>query len=155
MQDQPIIMMDEPSNLKPAKKKKSMKQNGSAAVEVKGDSKEASNLSRRPQKGNKRGLQSDVSHLSGQADRLTSVSFLDPSGLSYVYRQLKHRYLFLEEESFSLDKELDEVDAEVKSLEDEKLALLDQLVVLEGLVDPSEIKRAKIPEGSFQTQKFH
>ncbi|PQQ15251.1 uncharacterized protein Pyn_12650 [Prunus yedoensis var. nudiflora] len=43
------------------------------------------------------------------------------------------------EESFALGRDLREVEDEVKTLEDEKLALLDQLVVLEGLVDPSEL----------------
>ena len=32
-----------------------------------------------------------------------------------------------------------EIEDEVKTLEEEKLALLDQLVVLEGLLDPSEL----------------
>ncbi|KAG6519930.1 uncharacterized protein LOC122050978 [Zingiber officinale] len=135
MQDRPITMMDEPpSSVKPEKKKKPVKQKA-AVVEDKGDStggKEASNLSKRPRKRYKPILQSGVS---------PSDSLLDPSGSSDEYRALRHKYLLLEEENFSLDRELDEVDADVKALEDEKLALLDQLVVLEGLVQPSEIKR--------------
>lgn len=143
MQDQPITIMDEPSNVKPEKKKKPVKQKP-AVVEGKGDStggKDAPNLSKRPRKSYKSNLHGGVSRLSGQADRLTSDSLLDPSGSSDEYRALRHKYLLLEEENFTLDRELDEADADVKALEDEKLALLDQLVVLEGLVQPSEIKR--------------
>ncbi|XP_019059660.1 PREDICTED: uncharacterized protein LOC109117268 [Tarenaya hassleriana] len=53
------------------------------------------------------------------------------------YRALRRRYLLLEEESSVLENELKAVEVEVKALEDDKLHLLDQLVVLEGLVDPS------------------
>uniref|UniRef100_A0A0A9H0A7 Uncharacterized protein n=1 Tax=Arundo donax TaxID=35708 RepID=A0A0A9H0A7_ARUDO len=46
----------------------------------------------------------------------------------------------LEEENFTLDKELSVEDEKIKALEEEKLVLLDQLVVLEGLVDPSQMQ---------------
>nr|CAD1831289.1 unnamed protein product [Ananas comosus var. bracteatus] len=61
------------------------------------------------------------------------------------YRALRRKYLLLEEENFSLGKELNEAEAEVKTLEGEKFALLDQLVVLEGLMDPSELR----PQGGY------
>ncbi|CAL5368971.1 unnamed protein product [Camellia sinensis] len=45
----------------------------------------------------------------------------------------------LEEESFGLGGELREVEDQVKTLEDEKLELLNELLVL-GLFDPSELQ---------------
>lgn len=141
MQDQRIILPEEVTNVKPQKKKQSSQM--ASAVKIKREStggKETPHLSGKPQKGFKRGLKSDVSPPFQQTDRSGTDSSLDPSGSSDEYRALRRKYLLLEEESFSLDKELNEVDAEVKTLEDEKLALLDHLVVLEGLLDPSEIK---------------
>ncbi|WOL00839.1 hypothetical protein Cni_G09552 [Canna indica] len=140
MQDQRIT--SEEVSIVKSRKKKPMNQMAST-VQIKGESggnKEASNPPSRPQKGSKRSLKSDGSLPFQQTFRSTPDSFTDPSGSSDEYRALRRKYLLLEEESFSLDRELNEVDAEVKTLEDEKLALLDQLVVLEGLVDPSEIK---------------
>ncbi|XP_047311900.1 uncharacterized protein LOC124915259 [Impatiens glandulifera] len=55
------------------------------------------------------------------------------------YRVLRHKYLLLEEETFNLGRELRKEEEMVKTLEDEKLSLLDELVVLEGLLDPSEL----------------
>ncbi|CAN8254738.1 unnamed protein product [Cochlearia groenlandica] len=53
------------------------------------------------------------------------------------YRALiRRKYLLLEEDSFSLERELKEAEDVFKALEDEKLELLDKLVVMEGLVDP-------------------
>jgi hypothetical protein len=46
----------------------------------------------------------------------------------------------LEEENFALDKELSMEDEEIKALEEEKSALLDELAVLQGRVDPSEMQ---------------
>ncbi|KAJ3707879.1 hypothetical protein LUZ61_011584 [Rhynchospora tenuis] len=66
-------------------------------------------------------------------------SLLTGPGSAEDYRVLRRKYLMLEEESFSLDKDLAEADAEARALEEEKSALLDQLVVLEGLVGPSEV----------------
>ncbi|OAY78303.1 hypothetical protein ACMD2_21703 [Ananas comosus] len=74
-----------------------------------------------------------------QTDRATPTDSLPDSSPADEYRALRRKYLLLEEENFSLDKELNEAEAEVKTLEDEKFALLDQLVVLEGLMDPSEL----------------
>lgn len=50
-----------------------------------------------------------------------------------LYRALKRKYLVLEEESFALAEELEKTEDEVKQLEQEKMALLDELLVLEGL----------------------
>uniref|UniRef100_A0A7N0T834 Uncharacterized protein n=1 Tax=Kalanchoe fedtschenkoi TaxID=63787 RepID=A0A7N0T834_KALFE len=73
-------------------------------------------------------------------ERTTSDSLPESSSGDDGYRLLRRKYLMLEEESFLLGRETMEIEDQVKSLENEKLALLDQLVVLEGLVDPSEFK---------------
>eukprot|EP01018_Ginkgo_biloba_P034256 Gb_12686 [translate_table: standard] len=52
------------------------------------------------------------------------------------YRALRLKYLLLEEESCALGEELERIEIDVKILEEEKYGLLDQLVVLEGLVEP-------------------
>ncbi|CAN6460964.1 unnamed protein product [Victoria cruziana] len=75
-----------------------------------------------------------------QADGLEMDLLQDPFQTESEYRALRRKYLLLEEESFSLGKELSEIEAENKALEDEKFSLLDQLVVLEGLMDPSELQ---------------
>lgn len=56
------------------------------------------------------------------------------------YRDVRRKYLVLEEENFSLGTELRDIEGEVKALQEEKLALLDHLVVLEGLVNPSQLR---------------
>ena len=49
--------------------------------------------------------------------------------------------MMLEEENYTLDAQLGMAEEEAKTLEDEKFALLDQLVVLEGLVEePSQLQ---------------
>ncbi|KAL8211224.1 hypothetical protein R6Q57_005661 [Mikania cordata] len=73
-----------------------------------------------------------------QQEKSTSDSLPD-SSTSNEYRSLRRKYLLLEEESFNLGRETKEIQDAVKSLEEEKLSLLDELVVLEGLVDPSEM----------------
>ncbi|KAK8969405.1 hypothetical protein KSP40_PGU010370 [Platanthera guangdongensis] len=78
-------------------------------------------------------------------DGCASDSFPDCSSYSGDYRVLRHQYLLLEEESVSLDRELSIVEFEITDLEKEKFGLLDQLVVLEGLVEPSALK----PKGGF------
>ncbi|KAL5985048.1 hypothetical protein ACLOJK_038885 [Asimina triloba] len=88
----------------------------------------------------KRNMRNEASPSIQQVDRPTPDSFPDSAGLGSEYRALRRKYLLLEEESSMLVKELTEAEAEVKNLEDEKFALLDQLVVLEGLVDPSELQ---------------
>jgi len=53
--------------------------------------------------------------------------------------------MMLEEENFALDQELSMEDEEIKALEEEKLAFLDELVVLEGLVEPSQLQSHRRP----------
>jgi hypothetical protein len=74
----------------------------------------------------------------GSSNLPNTDSHLSGPGSAEDYRVLRRKYLMLEEESFSLDKELAETDAEARVLEEEKSALLDQLVVLEGLVGSPE-----------------
>lgn len=83
-----------------------------------------------------RSLKKEVSPLFLQPERSSSDSLPDSSTSGNDYRALRHKYLLLEEETFELGRELREVEDDVKTLEDEKLELLDQLVVLEGLIDP-------------------
>ncbi|CAL9058726.1 unnamed protein product [Musa banksii] len=140
MEDPPIIS-SEITNAK-SRKKKPLKQM-SSAVQIKrehGGENEGTHLFKKPQKVSKKGHKDGVPSSFQQTDRAAPDSLADPSGSGDEYRALRHKYLLLEEESFSLDSQLSEADAEVKTLENEKLALLDQLVVLEGLLDPSEIK---------------
>ncbi|XP_021296563.1 uncharacterized protein LOC110425836 [Herrania umbratica] len=92
------------------------------------------------QKTSKRNLKKEISPIFQQPERSNSDSLPDSSTSGNEYRALRRKYLLLEEESFALGKELKDVVDEVKALEDEKFALLDQLVVLEGLVDPSEMQ---------------
>ncbi|KAF3642848.1 hypothetical protein P3S67_023167 [Capsicum chacoense] len=82
----------------------------------------------------------EVSPLFRYAEKSTPEFSQDSSTSGNEYRALRRKYLLLEEESFALSKELREAEDEIKALEDEKLTLLDELVVLEGLVDPSEIQ---------------
>ncbi|KAI3890846.1 hypothetical protein MKX03_019378 [Papaver bracteatum] len=93
----------------------------------------------------KRKVKMEVSPSPQQPERSTSDSLPDTSQSGNDYRALRRRYLLLEEESFGLGRELTEVGVEVKNLEDEKLALLDQLVVLEGLIGPSELQHRLPP----------
>ncbi|CAN6563547.1 unnamed protein product [Malus baccata var. baccata] len=92
-------------------------------------------------KGTKRNMKNEVSpSFQQQPERLSLDSLPDSSPSGSGYRALRLKYLLLEEESFALGRDLREVEDEVKTLEDEKHALLDKLVVLEGLVDPSELQ---------------
>ncbi|KAE7995791.1 hypothetical protein FH972_000559 [Carpinus fangiana] len=91
------------------------------------------------QKNSTRNLKNEISPSSQQPERSNSDSLPDSSTSGSEYRVLRQKYLLLEEESFALGGELRETEDEVKTLEEEKLALLDQLVVLEGLLDPSEL----------------
>ncbi|KAI8536718.1 hypothetical protein RHMOL_Rhmol10G0278700 [Rhododendron molle] len=88
----------------------------------------------------KKGLKKDVSPLFQQPENSPSDSLPDSSTSGNDYRALRRKYLLLEEESFGLGTELREVEDEVKTLEEEKIALLNELVVLEGLIDPSELQ---------------
>jgi len=89
-------------------------------------------------KASKKGPKSDLAQLYRQQDRSMSSAQME-SAVAMEYRALRRKYLLLEEESGNLGSELRDVEDEIKALEDEKLQLLDQLVVLEGLVDPSEL----------------
>ncbi|KAI5683884.1 hypothetical protein M9H77_05112 [Catharanthus roseus] len=94
------------------------------------------------QKPSKRGLVNIPPTVFQPQDKSTSESLPDSSpspSCETGYRALRRKYLLLEEESFGLGKELQDVEDEINTLEGEKLALLDELVVLEGLVDPSEM----------------
>ncbi|KAH6762458.1 hypothetical protein C2S52_019891 [Perilla frutescens var. hirtella] len=91
------------------------------------------------QKTPKRGVISEVSP-SLQPERSIPDSVPDSSTSGNEYRALRRKYLLLEEESFGLGRELKEVEDDIKTLEEEKLSLLDELVVLEGLIDPSDIQ---------------
>ncbi|XP_030491186.2 uncharacterized protein LOC115707376 [Cannabis sativa] len=92
------------------------------------------------QKAPKRNVMNAVSPLVHQSDRSNSDSMPDSSTSGNEYRALRRKYLLLEEESFTLGGDLRTIEEEVNTLENEKFALLDKLVVLEGLVDPSELK---------------
>lgn len=61
-----------------------------------------------------------------------SDSLPDSSAPVDGYRYVSRKYMLLEEDSFAVEGALSKVEDEVKTLEDEKFALLDQLVVLEG-----------------------
>jgi len=78
------------------------------------------------------------------SDRGTPDSLPD-SGPTDEYRALRRKYMMLEEENFALDQELSMEDEEIKALEEEKLAFLDELVVLEGLVEPSQLQSHRRP----------
>ncbi|KAM0937200.1 hypothetical protein DsansV1_C25g0185751 [Dioscorea sansibarensis] len=134
MQD-PRMVTDKQAPQQKPRKKKALSQVASAS-----QMKEAPKHSLKIQKGSKKKLKNEVTPPFQHSDRSTSDSFPDSSGLSDEYRALRRKYLLLEEESFSLGKELGDAETEVKTLEDEKFALLDQLVVLEGLIDPSELQ---------------
>ncbi|KAJ8758593.1 hypothetical protein K2173_000314 [Erythroxylum novogranatense] len=88
----------------------------------------------------KRSSKDEGSPLFRHLERSSSESLPDSSTASNEYWALRRKYLMLEEESFGMGRELREVEDEVRILEAEKLALLDQLVVLEGLIDPSEVQ---------------
>ena len=84
----------------------------------------------------KRSFKNEPRPPTPQSDRGTSDSLPD-SGPADEYRALRKKYLLLEEENYTLDEQLGMAEDEAQTLEDEKFALLDQLVVLEGLVEPS------------------
>ncbi|GAV91832.1 hypothetical protein CFOL_v3_35218 [Cephalotus follicularis] len=96
------------------------------------------------QKASKRNLKSAVSPLSQQPERSNSDSLPDSSTSGDEYRALRRKYLLLEEENFELGRELRDAKDKVRTLEDEKLALLDQLVVLEGLIDHPEVQPPRL-----------
>lgn len=96
-------------------------------------------LSANTQKPPKRSFRSEPRPPTPQSDRGTPDSLPD-SGPADEYRALRRKYMMLEEENYTLDAQLGMAEDEAKTLEDEKFALLDQLVVLEGLVQPSQVQ---------------
>ncbi|KAI3747641.1 hypothetical protein L6452_10189 [Arctium lappa] len=77
-----------------------------------------------------------------QQEKSNSDSLPD-SSTGNEYRSLRRKYLLLKEESFNLGRETKDIQDAVNSLEEEKLSLLDELVVLEGLVDPLELDASR------------
>lgn len=144
MQDQRMLLSEEATIPKPRKKKPSTQK--VTKLQTHGDNVKRIQELTRPQptqtgqKSSKRGLTNEVPQLFQQPERSTSDSLPDSSTSGNEYRALRRKYLLLEEESFGLGRELRMVEDEVKSLEEEKLTILDELVVLEGLVNPSEFK---------------
>ncbi|KAL6574719.1 hypothetical protein OROMI_012004 [Orobanche minor] len=92
---------------------------------------------RKGQKASRRGGVDEVT-AGIQPERLDLIA--DSSTSGNEYRALRRKYLLLEEESFGLGKALKAAEDDIKTLEDEKLSLLDELVVLEGLVDPLDVQ---------------
>lgn len=141
MQEPQMVSPDEVPHLKPRKKKPL--NHVTTTIQKKGETyrgKETLHPPMKTKKVSKKFPNTGASPPFQQMDALTPDSMPDPSVSTGDYRALRHKYLLLEEESLSLDTELSKAVGEVKTLEDEKFALLDKLVVLEGLMDPSELK---------------
>lgn len=144
MQNPRMAPSSEIQNAKPRKKKAGASR--ASTIQLQGnDVREVKQvrvpLSLRPgQKAFKKSSKKEGSSLFQQPERSNSDSLPDSSAPVDEYRHLRHRYLLLEEDSFSVGGALSKVEDEVKTLEDEKFALLDQLVVLEGLIDPSKVQ---------------
>lgn len=147
MQDQRMLLPGEAAAVPKPRKKKPSTQKASK-LQTQGDVvKRVQQLmqpapSQTGKKAPKRVLKNEPTLLFQQPEKSTSDSLADSSTSGNEYRALRRKYLLLEEESFGLGRELTEVEDEVKTLEEEKLALLDELVVLEGLVDPLELNRS-------------
>lgn len=142
MQDPRIPLSDEILNSKPRKKKNSTQKASLFQLQgnnVNGEGQAPLPLKSR-NKSTKRHLMTEVSPPFQKPEGSNSDSLPDSSAGESEYRQLRRKYLVLEDESFALGKELREAEDQVKTLEEEKIALLDQLVVMEGLVNPSEIR---------------
>lgn len=144
MQDPRIPVPEEILNPKSRKKTNSTKR--TSLVQLQGNNNnvmedvQATFSKRSGPKGSKRNLMTEMSPHFQKPEGSNSDSLPDSSSAGNEYRALRRKYLMLEDQSFALGRELKEVEDDVKTLEDEKLALLDQLVVLEGLVDPSELQ---------------
>ncbi|GAB4847657.1 hypothetical protein Ancab_026719 [Ancistrocladus abbreviatus] len=85
-------------------------------------------------KASKKSSNNEGSPVFQKKERTTASGFLETSTYASDYGALRRKYWVLKEESFTLGKKLREVENEIKTIEEEKLVLLDQLVVLEGLV---------------------
>ncbi|CAI9110393.1 OLC1v1010404C1 [Oldenlandia corymbosa var. corymbosa] len=146
MQDQSMLSQEKALGPKSRKKKPSMQK--SSMLAGKGENVNKIQESRalpiqKAPKSSKRGQVNGVAAILQQPDKSTSDSLADSSPSSgNDYRALRRKYLLLEEDSFTLGRDLNAVEDEIKALEEEKLSLLDELVVLEGLVDPSEVTKA-------------
>lgn len=141
MQDPRIPLSEEILNNKPRKKKTSTQKASLFLLQgnnVKVEGQAPMSL-KSGQKSSKRHLMTEVSPPFQKPEGSNSDSLPESSAGGSEYRQLRRKYLQLEDKSFSLGKELREAEDEVKTLEDEKIALLDQLVVMEGLVAPSDM----------------
>lgn len=140
MEDQkhlPDALVSKPRKKKPLSQHPEMFQSSGDSIKR---SHEIRTFSRQKgQKALKRGVVNEVSP-SFQPERLVPDSLPDSSASGNEYRALRRKYLLLEEESFGLGRELKEVEDDIKTLEEEKLSLLDELVVLEGLIDPSDLQ---------------
>ncbi|KAI8019150.1 hypothetical protein LOK49_LG04G01413 [Camellia lanceoleosa] len=142
MQDPNMLLSEETSVPKPRRKKPSTQKASKLQQghNVKGIQELLPPLpTQTGKKASKRALKNETFPLFQQPENSPSDSLPDSSS-GNEYRALRRKYLLLEEESFGLGRELGEIEDEVKTLEDEKLALLDELVVLEGLIDPSEMQ---------------
>ncbi|CAA2982723.1 Hypothetical predicted protein [Olea europaea subsp. europaea] len=141
MDDQKMLPTNDTLVSKPRKKKPSTK----VMLNAPGDNRKRfqdaqPGSSQKGQKASRKVHINNVSPLFQQQERSASDSLPDSSTSGNEYRALRRKYLLLEEESFGLGSELKEVEDDIMALEKEKLSLLDELVVLEGLIDPSDIQ---------------
>ena len=70
--------------------------------------------------------------------------------LANRYRDLRSKYLMLKKENYSVKDKLKKSESEVKKLKKEKLALLDKLVVFEGLVESKGFVEHSDAESQFR-----
>nr|ADE76717.1 unknown [Picea sitchensis] len=136
MQDQNMFIDDDASKSKMPRRKLLSQTTSGAQFQAHNEvgQEEALKMSKTSKKSQKSGN----SKKKGDSSRSPSNGLPEYSPLTKSaneYRALRHKYLILEEEGSSLGDELKQVESEVKNLEEEKLALLDELVVLEGLVE--------------------
>ncbi|KAI5438468.1 hypothetical protein KIW84_024272 [Lathyrus oleraceus] len=141
MQDPRIPLSENTLSIKPKKKKNPTQKASLLQVQgniVIGEGKTPLPLKSR-HKGSKRPIMTEVSPSFQKPEGSNSDLLPDSSAGGSEYRQLRRKYLQLEDDGFAIGKELKEAEDQVKTLEEEKIALLDQLVVMEGLVNPTEI----------------
>ncbi|XP_006646996.2 uncharacterized protein LOC102719552 [Oryza brachyantha] len=141
MQDPRSMQRDEFATPKTHKRKVAYRPLASSQIKAETEllRKEVPHTSGKNQKVPKITFKSEPHLPAPQSDRVTPDS-MPESGPADEYRVLRRKYLLLEEENFDLDRQLSRAEEEATVLEDEKSALLDQLVVLEGLVDPSQMQ---------------
>ncbi|KAK9135585.1 hypothetical protein Syun_014915 [Stephania yunnanensis] len=143
MQDPRKLRYDEVTVPKPRSKKKATQAAPVFQLQgenIKGLQDSVPSSFKKTQKTKKRNLKQEVSPSFQHPERSTSDSLPESSTNGNDYRVLRRKYLLLEEESCTVGRALEGIEDDVKVLENEKLALLDELVVLEGLVDPSELQ---------------